>query len=306
MSNHLPEVKHKYVSRSLNSLHWEHYSPRDDDIVVATSYKAGTTWMQTIVLHLIFQEFKPFAIGSISPWLDSRFCNIDDATKLLEEQSHRRCIKTHLALDGLLYFPQIKYIVVTRDIRDIFMSMWNHYSNFTTDFLERMNEPDDLIPDRFSQAPDDIRDFWQMWMTRGTFAWESDGFPFWSTIHHLATWWEYRYLKNIYFVHYNNLLANPAKEIRGVANFLEISITEDALALIVNAVSFDTMKRNAEAILPGIGNAIQGGGTTFINKGSNGRWRDVLTENDLQLYDNAVQRQLSLDCIAWLENAIMS
>ena len=37
----------------------------------------------------------------------------------LENQTHRRFIKTHLPLDGIVYHPQIKYIVVGRDPRDV-------------------------------------------------------------------------------------------------------------------------------------------------------------------------------------------
>ena len=29
--------------------------PRDDDIIINTSYKSGTTWTQTIIANLIFQ-----------------------------------------------------------------------------------------------------------------------------------------------------------------------------------------------------------------------------------------------------------
>ena len=46
----------------------------------------------------------------------------------LEAQQHRRFIKSHLPLDGLPFFPQVKYIVVGRDARDVAMSLWNHYA----------------------------------------------------------------------------------------------------------------------------------------------------------------------------------
>ena len=44
-----------------------------------------------------------------------------------------------------------------------------------------------------------------------------------------------------------------------------------------------------------------GGAQTFIHKGTNGRWRDVLTDTDLALYAQAMQRTLSADCARWLE-----
>ena len=52
---------------------WEAFEVRPDDIVVATPYKAGTTWTQNIVLHLIFQDLEVRDIGAFSPWLEIRF-----------------------------------------------------------------------------------------------------------------------------------------------------------------------------------------------------------------------------------------
>ena len=40
-------------------------------------------------------------------------------------------MKSHLAADGLRFFPQAKYIVVGHDTRDVFMSLFNHYSSYT-------------------------------------------------------------------------------------------------------------------------------------------------------------------------------
>jgi hypothetical protein len=54
----LPEIKHPYQNHSMDSLRWNFFAPRAGDIVVATSYKAGTTWVQAIVGNLIFSGQK--------------------------------------------------------------------------------------------------------------------------------------------------------------------------------------------------------------------------------------------------------
>ena len=38
-----------------------------------------------------------------------------------------------------------------------------------------------------------------------------------------------------------------------------------------------------------------------MHKGTNGRWRDVLSEHELALYDAACGRTLTPDCRKWLE-----
>jgi aryl sulfotransferase len=42
-----------------------------------------------------------------------------------------------------------------------------------------------------------------------------------------------------------------------------------------------------------------GGADTFLYKGSNGRWRDVLTIDELATFDRRSQELLPLDAIAW-------
>src|SRR5207237_1262355 len=101
-------------------------------------YKAGTTLMQTIVFNLLFPDGDlPVPLMDSSPWLDMRVLPLDKVMAKLEAQTHRRCIKTHLPLDGLPYFDDIKYIVIGRDPRDVFMSLVNHYGEHTPPFFER-------------------------------------------------------------------------------------------------------------------------------------------------------------------------
>ena len=47
----LPERTHVYQCHHFDSTRWDYYEPRDDDIIIATSYKAGTTWAQAIIAH---------------------------------------------------------------------------------------------------------------------------------------------------------------------------------------------------------------------------------------------------------------
>jgi len=50
-----------------------------------------------------------------------------------------------------------------------------------------------------------------------------------------------------------------------------------------------------------MGGAIfDGGAEVFINKGTNGRWRDTLTKDDIELYEARAIEELGAECAHWL------
>lgn len=306
MEELLPKVIHTYQNHTLDSTRWHCYKPRPDDIIIATSYKSGTTWMQEIVRQLVFggqdvPERHKVALDNVSHWLERRWPDLDTVIASLEAQQHRRFIKTHLALDGLPFFPQVKYIVVGRDPRDVFMSLWNHTANFTADFYTFSQSIPNRVGDPLPACPADIHTFWQEWITRGWFAWESEGYPIWGNLHHTKTWWAYRHLPNILFVHYNDLQRDLAGEIQRIADFLTIPLNEQIRLTIMDAVSLEAMRQQATDLAPGYKMVWKEGADSFFFKGTNGRWKDVLTLEELALYEEKVTRLLTPDCRAWLE-----
>ncbi len=314
----LPQRIHVYQNHHLDSSRWDGYRPRNDDIIITTSYKSGTTWMQSIVRELIVADMlKTLATDSpllplpgdgASPWPDARWTGpIEEIYAKIEAQQHRRFLKSHLPLDGLPYYPQVRYLIIGRDPRDVFMSLWNHYQAYTDHFYVVMNDDPTLPGLPFPRLPADIHEFWQGWINRGWFAWEQDGYPFWGNMHHTVSYWRYRHLNNFLFVHYNDLLTDPATEIGRIATFLRIAVDAPTIAAIVDHTQFDAMKQRAiaqqtERTRP---ETFRGGPTTFFHKGTNGRWRAVLSAEELAMYEAAKARILTPDCAAWLEGGRM-
>ena len=294
-----PELTREYRNHHLDSTRWAGFVPRDDDIVITTAYKAGTTWVQRIVAALVFGP-GPVVLRETSPWIDVRFYGpIDPVLARLEAQTHRRFVKSHLPADGLPYFSHVKYLVVGRDTRDVFMSLWNHYSSYTELTYSLLNDASRPGPE-FPRCPPTPRDLWPRWISEGWFAWEPDGWPYWSHHHHLSTWWAVRDLPNILFVHYSDLLADTEAEMRRIAAFLEIEINDATMPQLLADVGIDSMRREVadSPVLPQI---FQGGATAFVFKGTNGRWRQTLLDGDLAMYESAAA---SLDPALrrWLEH----
>lgn len=297
-----PELTHAYEHHHLAAHRWHDFAVREGDVVISTSYKAGTTWMQTIVGHLIFHESGlPASINELSPWLDMRVFPEAEMKAALEGQTHQRFIKTHLPLDGLPYHEGVRYVVVGRDPRDVFMSLLNHWGNHTDEFYEAMNEHSGNPGEPFPRMPEDPHEVWRNWITRGSFPWETDGWPYWSHLHHCASWWAFRHLPNIAFFHYADMLEDLEREMRRVAAFIGVEIPEARWPALVAACRFASMKENASRLLGDMSFAFKGGNDTFLNRGTNGRWRDLLDQEELALYQEAMARTLPPDCARWLE-----
>jgi aryl sulfotransferase len=81
----------------------------------------------------------PAPLLELSPWIERRGTPLELVLTGLERQTHRRVMKTHLPLDGFRYDQHVKYVYVGRDVRDVFMSQWNHYRNFTEAALTMLN-----------------------------------------------------------------------------------------------------------------------------------------------------------------------
>jgi aryl sulfotransferase len=232
----LPQRTRTYRNHHLDSTRWDRVEHRPGDIVITTSAKAGTTWTQRIVSLLVFGAGPlPASLNEISPWIDMRVpFPIDDIVRTLDQQGHRRFMKTHLPFDAIPYREDVRYIFVARDTRDVFMSLYNHYHSHTDLALELFGSGDPeggpLAP-----CPDDPREFWKGWMTRSSFEWEDDGWPYWSHHYHASSYWKYRNLPNLLIVHYNDLTADLGGEMRRIADFLSIEVDDDQWPALVEA-----------------------------------------------------------------------
>ncbi len=294
-----------YRNHHLDSRRWEHVKFRPDDILISTSYKAGTTWTQRIVSLLLFgPDPLPAPLFQLSPWIDARFfpIPIEQVAALVDAQTHRRFLKSHLPLDGLPWDPRIKYVMVGRDGRDVFMSLVNHYGSYTDLAYQLFNSGADFEGEPLPRCPDDVHVLFDGWVHRGWFPWEQDGWPMWSHLHHAQSFWEHRKQPNVYFVHYADLKADLEGEMRRLASFLGIAVRDSDWPALAQKATFAAMREEAIADEDSSQPAFFAGGQArFFFKGTNGRWRDVLTPAELGEYDKAVARTLTADCAAWLE-----
>jgi aryl sulfotransferase len=288
-----PAKTRELHNHHFDSTIWNDFNFRDGDIVIATYAKAGTTWVQQIVSQLIFDGAEGLEVAEMSPWLDLRVPPKAVKLPAVEAQTHRRFIKTHLPVDALVFSPRAKYIYIGRDGRDVNFSMYNHHANANDEWYRALNDTPGRVGSPIEKPPADIRQYFREWL-------EGDGHPFWPFWENIRAWWAIRHLPNVYLLHFSELKRDLPGQIGRIAAFLDIPIDEARLPLIVEHCSFDYMKTHATKSVPLGGAFWDGGAQTFIHKGTNGRWRDVLSAGESMRYEKIARRELGDECAVWL------
>ena len=294
----LPQKKREFHNHHFDSTIWNGFNFRDDDIVIATYAKSGTTWLQQIVSQLIFNGQEDIEVAEMSPWLDLRIPPKEIKLPEVEKQDHRRFLKTHLPVDALVFSPKAKYIYIGRDGRDVVWSMYNHHANANEFWYQALNDTPGRVGPPIEKPTEDIIQYFHEWL-------DGDGYPFWPFWENIRTWWQIRNLPNVHLIHFGKMKDDMPGEIKKVADFLEIEIDPAKWDAILEHCSFDYMKKHSIKSVPLGGAFWDGGSDTFINKGVNGRWKDLLSKEDSDRYEKMCVENLGADCAAWLNTGVL-
>jgi len=287
-------------SRVFDSARWAGYQPRPDDIIISTYPKCGTTWTQRIVGMLVNGSAEPRPIES--PWFDMRlFGPIEAALGEAEAQTGRRYLKSHLPYEALPVYAGVKFIHTARDGRDSAMSFHNHLVGFLPEMwanFDAVNQADPKFADAPPRPSPDLAEYFRGWLVDGG-AYGDAGASYWDVE---RSFWAARHEPNMLLVHFNDLKADRAGEIARIADFLDIALPAGVMAQIVEAAGFETMQAQSAVIAPFTERAWDKGGMRFFNKGTNGRWKDVLTAEDLARYHQRIAAEFTPGLAAWLEH----
>jgi aryl sulfotransferase len=287
-----------------DSSRWEGFAFRDDDIVISTPAKCGTTWMQMMCALLIFRTPDlPAPLAVLSPWLDMTTRALDEVRADLDAQTHRRFIKSHTPLTGIPWDDRVTYVSVMRDPRDAALSWDNHFANMNMDRLIELRAAtvglDDLAELGMADGPPaplpELRDrFWR--------SMEGDGSSNPSFLQILVeqgrSFWEARDRPNVHLFHYADLRGDLRGEMTRLADALGVEPPTDEL---VEAAGFDQMKSRADELVPNSDTQLWHSNTQFFDRARDGEWQAVLGEDDMPRYEKAIAAlDLDRDLVAWL------
>lgn len=287
----------RYTSADEDSARWDKFTFRDGDLVVSTRSKHGTTWMQAVLLSLIHGP-PPFPepLGRLSPWLDHLVEPLDDVLGRLEGQRHRRVIKTHTPLDGIPLDSRATYIVVARHPLDAAVSLYHQGRNIDRARLreltgERTSQRDDR------QAPP-LERWLSAWIAEKADPAEAldslDG-----VLHHLADAWARRHEPNVMLVHFEDLRADTAGQMRFLARRLDLEPPGGLTDEHVEAMSFEAMRARADDLAPTVHRVLRDV-RAFFRRGTSGEGVAVASPQDVEHYHGRVAARIEPELTAWL------
>jgi aryl sulfotransferase len=280
---------------------WAELPFRSDDIIISTPKKSGTTWMQMICALLIFQTTSlPAALPELSPWLDEEDTIRAEIYARLAAQQHRRFMKTHMPLNEILNDSRITYIVVARNPLDTSVSM-NHQNEILALGNTVGNTPGSTPGSTTAPQSDhkesgfkSSRQFLlhhidEMGTSRSYFD---------QMLRHLSVAWERRTEPNVVLMHYEDLSADLAGEMRRLAEHLGIAVPEAKWPSLVHAATFKQMREAADQIRP-LRN-LRNEHAAFFRKGSSGDGRALLTSDEAARYYDRARQVASQELLTWL------
>jgi aryl sulfotransferase len=278
-----------------DSTRWDGFEFRNDDIIIDTFAKSGTNWTLQIVAQLLSGGDGNRVGMGMGPQLEMTWIPLEATLALVGAQpvGERRFFRSHLPIDALPFNPKVKYINVSRDPRDVVWSAHNHRASFTSVMLD--------VAQELPGWREDIRDYYLHWLNH------DDGLGIGETSlwDHAKGWWGARLAPNVLLVHFNNLKADLGGEIRRIAAFLDIPIDEANWPAILEHCSFEYMRKAASSIEI-LNRNFKDGGRSIINKGTNGRWREVLSSDEIARCDEIAVERLGPACANWLKTGASS
>ncbi len=203
------------------------YSPRPQDVIVATYPKSGTNWVLQIAQQIAWRGAAEFDhIHSVVPWPDapSNLVVKLDA-ELPPSSTGHRVIKTHHGADGTPWQKDVVCIAVVRDPKEVVVSSY-HFVLGLLGILEHI-------------TPSQWLDLFL-----------SGSFPLDSWASNAAGWWALRDRPNVLLLNFADLKQDLPGQVDRVAAVMGVELTADERGKVLERSSFQWMKAHEAQFSP--------------------------------------------------------
>jgi len=249
---------------------WQDLQVCDDDIVITTYAKFGHLRMQIIINELI--NIASGVQNNHLPWVELRHPKSLDRIKKISGDPNRHILRSHLSANEI--FRQTgKYIFVGRDPRDLIFNLYYFLKGASPDWQEHFSQ----YGFKTDNPIEGFEIFWEVWMNK-------NGFPIWPYFSYLQSWWKKRNEANVLFIHFLDFKSNMEKELRRIADFLELDLTSENWSQIASVCSYENIS-NLCLNEPQIDSSFWNGGHGINHVTSIAHtWRDHLNKrHDIEL-----------------------
>ncbi len=309
-----------YCSLMTDNRRWDALELREGDIVISAPAKCGLTWTQRLVSLLVFDgPDLPGPLSTVSPWLDQTIRPLGEVVATLDAQNHRRFIKTHTPLDGLLLDDRVTYIGVGRDPRDAAVSMAFQSTNMDQHRMRALQEatvsPHWPSPPAGEHGPDpgrepagelDLAAEFRHWMEAPAAPPPGPGLmppkamgSLANVLHQFGVLWDRRHLPNVELFHYADFQRDLVGELLRLGQVLGISLDRERARELAGHASLSAMRARASEVAPNATDGMWRSDERFFRSGRSGEWREIFTEAEHRRYYHRINQLATPDLLAW-------
>ncbi|XP_041482237.1 sulfotransferase 1C4-like [Lytechinus variegatus] len=261
------------------------FQVRPDDVWLLSFPKAGTHWMMEIV-GLILSDGDPSRIDRSLYSSTVEMINMDQPFPATREAEIAHPVDMSPFLDVVEKAPSPRVMIdhLTLDLlpEDILKSKIVYTARNPKDSILSWYEfvKDDPV---YSLTMDKaIQEFMNYTMNWG--CWPN----------HVRQFWQLRDHENVTFIFYEDLIRDPAKNIRKIASGIGHPLSDEILQRVVKLSHIDSQRQRFQEMAESgqenlVGNA---GQYTFLNKGIVGRWKEHFTVAQNEAFDKWYQHKM--------------
>ncbi len=258
------------------------FEPRASDVLIVTSPKAGTTWMQQILYQIHSKGDTHFdCIYDVVPWLEFPRSDLSISEQLAAYEliPAPRLFKTHCTYEQTPGVDTVRIVLSSRDPRDCCVSFYHHMKGMTDEAREKRAIPPVVSFDAF----------FEQWLEYA--AW----------FRNIRSWWPHRSRPNILWLRYEDMKADLPGAVDQLSEFLLCPLTREEKLQVVKHSSFDWMKEHASRFTRLSGESVvhfkKG---AFIRKGVTGDYKTLLSQKQEARIMEKAREMLAEDCLEFL------
>ncbi|XP_075035085.1 sulfotransferase 1C1-like isoform X2 [Mixophyes fleayi] len=251
------------------------FQAREDDILIATFPKAGTTWMSEIMDLMLLEgdvekSMRAPCIVKV-PFIDLYPKPMKSGVDNANAMESPRLLKTHLPIQLLppsFWDKNVKVVYVARNAKDCMVSFF---------YFQRMN--------KFLTEPGTWDEYFSKFLAGDV--------PWGSWFDHVIGWWKAKNKHQILYMFYEDLIEDPKREYRKLLKFLGKDLSDEVLEKIHHHTSFQAMKENPMtnySFLPAT--LFDQSISPFIRKGKVGDWKNHFLVAQNIVFDEEYKKRM--------------